>query len=754
MDRYESIAACASSVGIDMSTKHLEGLWPMECGDEERPQRGLLIVLEGADKMGKTTQVRRLKEALTKAGKGVSCFSFPNRATASGEILKNYLENNPACEALTEQAIHYLFAGNIWEMSVCITHLILSGRTVICDRWGYSCVAYSAAKMGLKFDWCKNVCTGMLQPDLVVHLDAPEGDVAQREGYGEEKFESVAFQGRVRMFYHKLMGEALAGPRNWVVINALENMNEVELKIRAEVEIKFQQLKGKPASASLLKMWNSQPLGGEETTADRALALANGWGWHKLPRVPDYMPVSDVQLENDLSAMTPTREAAWADARAGCGARNPTTKAFVIALEGGLAAGKSESLRIWETEYLQMVSTGFPMPLVIFAPEDLSLIMAQDSEGVNMLSFAGSELHSKRRTLSLSVAAGMTLRDIEARERAAHQLELTHNNFDTFYIIQERSKTSCRVFRDEAWLGLSPPSNSATSYPKFNPVAESYWATHKGMTDRANNVNLHVILETDVETQFERLCDRARPGEEIHTVDTLKDINKHLDLIKEQYPDRCVTFDNNKSLEDLPDLMTLLSLSAGSCTKNPEPAFVIGIVGPYTNDRRNSPVHRFVRGIEETDEPGRGIFYTICEPQNVMYTNLVRHSRYAAYLHALRHCHKRQKPIWVRVLTRTPSADWAYGQPQEDIDLLIKIRSPDNTTWTGDAGDALEEWIASKTAPCVMERSIPTYDMVDKLWDAERFYGEIEEAVTRYGWFKTGYLPNYAGVRPWTDMKA
>ena len=68
-----------------------------------------------------------------------------------------------------------------------------AGSHVVCDRYAYSGVAYSAAK-GLDFDWCKNADKGLLKPDLVFYLNACADEMSKREGYGEERFEKGDFQ--------------------------------------------------------------------------------------------------------------------------------------------------------------------------------------------------------------------------------------------------------------------------------------------------------------------------------------------------------------------------------------------------------------------------------------------------------------------------------------------------------------------------------------------------------------------------------
>ncbi len=71
--------------------------------------RGALIVFEGLDRCGKTTQARMLAEAVAaKQGR------FPARDTPVGAIISEYLSSR---RHLDDRAVHLLFAANRWELA-------------------------------------------------------------------------------------------------------------------------------------------------------------------------------------------------------------------------------------------------------------------------------------------------------------------------------------------------------------------------------------------------------------------------------------------------------------------------------------------------------------------------------------------------------------------------------------------------------------------------------------------------------------
>ncbi|PWZ14128.1 putative cellulose synthase A catalytic subunit 6 [UDP-forming] [Zea mays] len=80
---------------------------------------------------------------------------------------------------------------------------LLSGTTLIVDRYSYSGVAFSAAK-GLDIEWCKAPENGLIAPDLVIYLDVQPEKATERGGYGGERYEKIEFQKKVAEHYHSL----------------------------------------------------------------------------------------------------------------------------------------------------------------------------------------------------------------------------------------------------------------------------------------------------------------------------------------------------------------------------------------------------------------------------------------------------------------------------------------------------------------------------------------------------------------------
>lgn len=90
-----------------------------------------------------------------------------------------------------------------------INTLLSDGTTVICDRYYYSGVVYSAAKQNptLSLHWARAPEVGLPRPDMVLFLDLEEAKARERGGWGGEVYEKSEMQKRVRdLFWGLSMG--------------------------------------------------------------------------------------------------------------------------------------------------------------------------------------------------------------------------------------------------------------------------------------------------------------------------------------------------------------------------------------------------------------------------------------------------------------------------------------------------------------------------------------------------------------------
>jgi len=181
-------------------------------------KRGALIVFEGCDRSGKTTQVNKLIARLNEEGKATKMMRFPERQTMIGNLINQYLS---CTKEIDDHAIHLLFSANRWELVEEIKKNLTSGTNVIIDRYAFSGVAFSAAKDGLDLGWCKKPDVGLPKPDIVCFLDVSEEVAKSRADFGGERYEKTEFQKRVRENYSKL------SDNTWKFVNADKSLEQV-----------------------------------------------------------------------------------------------------------------------------------------------------------------------------------------------------------------------------------------------------------------------------------------------------------------------------------------------------------------------------------------------------------------------------------------------------------------------------------------------------------------------------------------------
>lgn len=170
----------------------------------------------------------------------------PDRTTGTGQLIDAYLHNAYlGTSDPDDRAIHLLFSSNRWEAAASLEAKLAAGTLVLCDRYAFSGVAFSAAK-GLPLAWCRAPDVGLPAPDLTLFLDIAPEEAAARGGYGEERYEKEALQARVRAMFKNLGTQT----RGWVTIDAGQDRGGVAHEILKHVQPLVQSI-----DAPIGKLW-------------------------------------------------------------------------------------------------------------------------------------------------------------------------------------------------------------------------------------------------------------------------------------------------------------------------------------------------------------------------------------------------------------------------------------------------------------------------------------------------------------------
>ena len=127
-------------------------------------RKGKIIVIEGIDKAGKTTQANLLlKKFKNKCVK----FDFPDYTTPIGKEIKQFLDGK---RVYSDQVKMMLLSANRWEKKTEIDRVIGEGTTIIMNRYYQSNLVYGVSK-GLELDWLVALDEGLPKADLVIVID-------------------------------------------------------------------------------------------------------------------------------------------------------------------------------------------------------------------------------------------------------------------------------------------------------------------------------------------------------------------------------------------------------------------------------------------------------------------------------------------------------------------------------------------------------------------------------------------------------
>jgi dTMP kinase len=148
----------------------------------------MLIVLEGLDGAGKSTQVRKLKEYLTERCGELEYIHFPRYdAPVYGDLIGRFLRGEFGTnETVHPQLVALLFAEDRHGAAPAMRAALAAGKVVLLDRYVYSNIAYQCAKLpegaerNRLRDWIFETEYGFFDlpvPDLNLFLDVPIGFV-------------------------------------------------------------------------------------------------------------------------------------------------------------------------------------------------------------------------------------------------------------------------------------------------------------------------------------------------------------------------------------------------------------------------------------------------------------------------------------------------------------------------------------------------------------------------------------------------
>lgn len=202
-------------------------------------KQGRLIVFEGIDGAGKTTQINLLEQHLRKSGKQVYRTAEPTESVTGG-LLRDALggvTRRSACELAALFTLDRIFH-NVNPVNG-IGKLLAQGVDVLCDRYYYSSLAYQGSETDAEWVRSMNLCCPEIRrPDLCIFLDLTPEQSMERILHGrvtQEIYETEERLVAVRNQFYRVI-ESLKGRDRIAIVNAARPIEEIHAEICKLVE--------------------------------------------------------------------------------------------------------------------------------------------------------------------------------------------------------------------------------------------------------------------------------------------------------------------------------------------------------------------------------------------------------------------------------------------------------------------------------------------------------------------------------------
>ncbi len=200
----------------------------------------MLIVLEGLDGAGTTTQAQRLVAALEASGRAAVMTREPSDGPV-GRMIREMLVGGHALgdgRSVSQPTFSLLFAADRMDhVQREVGPALARGKIVVSDRWYHSSLAYQGT--GAERAWIKELNRHALRPDLTIFLRvAPKVAAARRvaAGRAQELFEDLPMQERVAANYETVLRELAAHGERIEILDGEQPLDQVTQAILALVD--------------------------------------------------------------------------------------------------------------------------------------------------------------------------------------------------------------------------------------------------------------------------------------------------------------------------------------------------------------------------------------------------------------------------------------------------------------------------------------------------------------------------------------
>ena len=194
---------------------------------------GKLIVVEGIDKSGKSTQGKMLVDFLNSKGHESVFCSEPTYENPVGLLIRDWL--NGKVEIESGETVTMLYTADRYEdLKTRALPALESGKNVVMDRYVLSTIVYQSVLYGVPVEWIKELNKFAKNPDLTIFIDIPAEESIKRAGKSADRHEKLEKMQKVREGYLNFKGE-----KDFFVVDGNRPVDSVFEDVKRAIETVF-----------------------------------------------------------------------------------------------------------------------------------------------------------------------------------------------------------------------------------------------------------------------------------------------------------------------------------------------------------------------------------------------------------------------------------------------------------------------------------------------------------------------------------
>ena len=183
--------------------------------------RGVLVVFEGIDGSGKTTQILKVAQSLKKHKYHVTVTHEPTHNSKWGQLIHNKVLRKYRAEIPPETELEWYIKDRKWDLETNILPALEKKDLVLVDRYYLSNAAYQGALETFTLEYILEQNSFALKPDLWIIFDVTvqlgQARLCTRnKRQQDDPLEKADYQEKVRQNYYKLTNMDIGGKVKFV----------------------------------------------------------------------------------------------------------------------------------------------------------------------------------------------------------------------------------------------------------------------------------------------------------------------------------------------------------------------------------------------------------------------------------------------------------------------------------------------------------------------------------------------------------